>query len=457
MSSTPFRAIDPTTGELIEEVPLAPGAAVERALDTAVGAFAAWRARPIEGRVRPFLALAEHLRSRREPYAASMAREMGKPIAEGRAEIDKCVWLCGYYAERGVEFLADERVETDASESWISYEPLGTVLAVMPWNFPFWQVFRFAVPALIAGNVGLLKHAPSVPGCARAIEQAFAAAGIPEGVFQNLFVDEVEVSRLIADRRVAAVTLTGSVGAGRAVGGRAGAAIKPSVLELGGSDPFVVLDDADLDAAVSGAVLSRFLNAGQSCIAAKRIIVLESAYERFASAFEAAVSRLVVGDPALESTQVGPMARRDLRSVLHDQVLRSVHAGATLVRGGQLPAGPGWFYPPTILADVGPGMAAFDEELFGPVAVLVRAADEDAAVALADRTPFGLGASVWSRDAARALRVGRRLSSGHLAINGIVKSDPRLPFGGVRESGYGRELSRAGVLGFTNARSVWVG
>jgi succinate-semialdehyde dehydrogenase/glutarate-semialdehyde dehydrogenase len=386
----------------------------------------------------------------------SCCKNAGKPITEARGEVAKCAWACRYYVENAEQFLAREPVETDASRSWVSYEPLGPVLAIMPWNFPLWQVIRFAAPALMAGNVGLLKHAPDVPGCAQALEALFTDAGYPQGVFQNLAIDNERTAAVIADPRVRAVTLTGSVGAGRAVAAAAGAALKPSVLELGGSDPCIVLADADLDEAVEGAMIGRFLNSGQSCIAAKRLIVEDAVHDAFVDKLTAAIDRLVIGNPMDDATQIGPMAREDLRGALHDQVWRSVAAGAELVRGGKPWGDSGWFYEPTLLIGVTPGMAAFDEETFGPAASVVRARDLDHALELADDTTFGLGASIWTADVERALGVAHRIASGHLSINGIVKSDPRLPFGGVRDSGYGRELSRAGMLAFVNARATWV-
>lgn len=446
---------NPTTGALLEAVPFDSPPSVEAKLAAAADRVPRWAARTFAERAACLLRLGDALKARRDELAIAMVEEMGKPIREARAEVDKSVGCCAYFAEHAEAFLRPAEIASDASLSYVAYEPLGAVLAIMPWNFPVWQVIRFAAPTLMAGNVAMLKHAPSVPRCARLITQSFRDAGYPEGAFQNLLVAEESVESLIADDRVAAVTLTGSVRAGRAVAAMAGRAIKPCVLELGGSDPFVVLADADLDSAIEGAVFSRFLNNGQSCIAAKRLIVEAPVYERFHDAIVARASALVVGDPSDESTDIGPMAREDLRAALHAQVRQSTAAGALLQCGGEIPNGPGFYYPPTVLADVTPEMCAFREELFGPVATLVRADDAEHALALAANTRFGLGASIWT-ERARGIELSKRLSAGCVAVNGIVKSDSRLPFGGIKESGFGRELSRAGILAFVNAKTVWI-
>ncbi len=452
-----FRAINPTTGTTIEEVPHADAATLESLVAAADAAAAKWRLTPLDDRARLCATAARVLRARSESLARIMTLEMGKPITEALGEVEKCAWVCEYYAERAAEFLAPETIATDASESCVQHDPLGIVLAVMPWNFPLWQVFRFAAPALVAGNVGLLKHAPAVPGCARAIQEIMDEAGYPEGVFTNLFVAESTVAELIADHRVAAVSLTGSVGAGRTVAALAGRAIKPCVLELGGSDPCLVLADADLDIAIDGVMVGRFLNGGQSCIADKRIIVVDDVHDRFVERLVERVDALRVGDPMDPGTQLGPLAREDLRATLADQVARTVDAGARCLRGGGPNDGPGWFYPPTVLVDVAPGMPAFDDETFGPVAAVIRADDTRDALALANLSTFGLGASVYTRDAASAVRdLVPHLRTGHVAVNGIVKSDPRLPFGGIRDSGFGRELGSAGIHAFVNAKTVWV-
>jgi succinate-semialdehyde dehydrogenase/glutarate-semialdehyde dehydrogenase len=386
-----------------------------------------------------------------------MTLEMGKPLEQSVAEVEKCAWVADYYAENAETFLAPVLADTDATKSYWTYRPLGVILGIMPWNFPFWQVVRFATPALAAGNAALLKHAPSVPGCALALEGLYRDAGFPRDLFRNLFVDTDVAGDLIDDRRVAAVSLTGSVRAGQAVAARAGAAIKKCVLELGGSDPSLVLADADLDAAVDACVFGRLLNTGQSCIAAKRFVVVEAVRPAFEERLVARMAAAVMGDPTDPDSVIGPMARVDLRDTLHDQVRRSVEDGATLMLGGEVPDRPGAWYPPTVLTDVGPGMAAYNEELFGPVAAILPVKDTAEAVTVANDTRFGLGASVYTRDTRLGeLIAAELLDAGNCFVNGVVKSDPRLPFGGVKESGYGRELSPLGIREFTNAKTVWV-
>jgi succinate-semialdehyde dehydrogenase/glutarate-semialdehyde dehydrogenase len=456
---------DPTTGEVAGRWETHSSADIHHLVEHAHEAFVDWRASTWADRTELLHAVADQLDGRREELASLMTREMGKPAGEALAEIDKCAWTARFYAEKAPIFLADRIVDSPAQRSWVSYEPVGVVLAVMPWNFPFWQVVRFAAPAIAAGNAALLKHAPSVTGCALAVEQVFrdaaAEVGAPTALFTTLLVDETEVAavtvQVIEHPRVAAVTLTGSERAGIAVAAAAGAALKKSVLELGGSDPFVVLDDADLDLAVEMAVRSRFLNSGQSCLAAKRFIVAESVADEFTSRFTDAVAALRVGDPSDPSTQVGPLARRDQVVAIQRLVDDSVAAGATVRTGGAPMAGPGAFFAPTVLADVTTEMSVFREETFGPVAAVIRAADDDEAARLADDTTFGLGASVWSADPERALAVGRRITSGALFINAVVASDARLPFGGTGRSGYGRELSEEGIREFTNVRTTWIG
>ncbi len=396
------------------------------------------------------------LRRRRDELARLITREMGKLIHESTAEVEKCALACDYYAEHAPAFLADEPIASDAGKSCVAYQPLGTVLAVMPWNFPFWQVFRFAAPTLAAGNTALLKHASNVPQCARAVEQVFREAGFPEGVFRTLMIPAAAVGRVIEDERVHAVTLTGSEAAGRSVAGAAGRVLKKSVLELGGSDPFIVLDDADLEPTVQAAVASRYLNCGQSCIAAKRFILVGSVAEPFLEGLRAGAEALVPGDPLQERTTLAPMARHDLRDELHQQVLDSISAGAAPVTGCAPDTGPGAFYQASILDHVAPGMRAWEEELFGPVAIVIRAEDEEQALSIANASRFGLGGSVWTRDAKRGERMARRLECGAAFVNGMVKSDPRLPFGGIKASGYGRELSRHGIREFVNAKTMWI-
>jgi len=401
-------------------------------------------------------ALAAELRRDQERLAALMAEEMGKPLGEGRAEVDKCAWVCEHYAEQAAVYLAPQPVASDAGRSQVAFRSLGAILAVMPWNFPLWQVFRFAAPALMAGNVGLLKHASNVPRCALAIEQLFERAGFPADVFRTLLIGSRQVDAVIAHPAVRAVTLTGSDLAGRKVAAKAGAMLKKSVLELGGSDPFIVLADADLAEAAAQGARSRCINSGQSCIAAKRFIVLDQVGAKFLALLRQAMAALKVGDPLMETTQVGPMARGDLRDELHAQVRDSVAAGAKLVLGGQPLPEAGYYYPPTILADVKPGMPAYDQELFGPVAAVIRVADAAEAIRVANDTLFGLGASIWSGDSDHAEALAAEIEAGAVFVNGMVKSDPRLPFGGIKESGYGRELADYGIREFVNIQTVWV-
>lgn len=431
-------------------------ARLETALAASVRALPTWVETPLARRCDLLRRAAGILRAHRDPLARLITGEMGKLHAESLAEIEKSALGCEYYAEHAAAFLADEIIPSDAGRSYVAYQPLGAVLAIMPWNFPFWQVFRFAAPALAAGNTALLKHAANVPRCALAIEEVLREAGAPTGVFTTLMVTVEDVARVIADERVHAVTLTGSEGAGRQVAAVAGAALKKTVLELGGSDPFIVLEDADLDLAVATAVTSRFANAGQSCIAAKRFIVVEAIADEFLRRFRTAVEALRTGDPFDSATTLAPLARADLRDALHRQVEDSIARGAVAVTGCAPLPGAGAYYAASILDRVRPGMPAFDEELFGPVASVARAADEAAALALANHSRYGLGASVWTRDTARGERIALRLQSGGAFVNGLVKSDPRLPFGGIKNSGYGRELSRHGILEFVNAKTVWL-
>jgi succinate-semialdehyde dehydrogenase/glutarate-semialdehyde dehydrogenase len=451
-----IETLNPATGELLERFTEWSTAQIAEAIATTHQAATEWRAVPIGERARLMRRAAAVLRAGTEEYARTMTVEMGKPLREARAEVEKCAWVCDYYADTAADHLAIEPAQSDGRKAYVRFDPLGVVLAVMPWNFPFWQVFRFAAPALMAGNGGLLKHASNVPRCALAIEQVFRTAGFPADLFRTLMIGAGAVAGVIEDPQVAAVTLTGSEPAGRQVAATAGKVLKKSVLELGGSDPFVVLADAELETCCAVATTARCLNSGQSCIAAKRFIVVRERLDEFLERFQAKMAALVVGDPADEATQVGPLARVDLRDELHDQVTRSLAAGARLVIGGQVPAGPGAFYPPTILADVAPGQPAYDEELFGPVAAVIAAADEGDAIRIANDTPFGLGASLWTADTARGERLAARIDAGAVFINGMVKSDPRLPFGGIKASGYGRELARFGIREFVNVKTVWV-
>jgi succinate-semialdehyde dehydrogenase/glutarate-semialdehyde dehydrogenase len=450
-----LRSVDPATGNAIREYEEASPAAVSAMLEAAETAFASWRRTSFEHRAKVVAEAGTLLRRRVDELALLMAAEMGKPLPQGRSEVEKCATCCDHYARTAAAYLADEDVATEAKHSYVRYEPLGPVLAVMPWNFPFWQVFRFAAPALMAGNVGLLKHASNVTGCALAIEDILRTAGVPVGAFQALLISSSRVGEVIDSPHVRAVTLTGSTPAGRDVASRAGRAIKKTVLELGGSDAYLVLDDADLEAAAETCVRSRLINSGQSCIAAKRFLVMEPVRARFEDLFTEKMRSRKMGDPR-ESPDVGPLARHDLRDSLHQQVTASVQQGARLRLGGIVPDGPGAFYPPTVLTEVTKGMTAFDEETFGPVAAIVPVRDEEEAVRLANDSPFGLGAAVFTSDLARGERVAAALEAGNVFVNALVASDPRLPFGGVKESGYGRELSQHGIREFVNTKTVYV-
>jgi succinate-semialdehyde dehydrogenase/glutarate-semialdehyde dehydrogenase len=455
--NAPLRSVNPATGETIREYAQPDDREVAALLRGAQRAFEEWRTTGFRERASLMRRAAARLRERQQGDAVLMAAEMGKPVAQGRGEIEKCAWVCDWFADHAERLLAPEDVETDASHSFVAFAPLGVVLAVMPWNFPFWQVVRFAAPAFMAGNSGLLKHAGNVSGCALAVEAVFREAGFPEGLFRAALVDTGRVAGLVAAPEVRAVTLTGSTGAGRAVAARAGEVLKKTVLELGGSDPYLVLEDADLEAAAETCVASRLINSGQSCIAAKRFIVVEAVRPRFEELFVAKMKAKRMGDPMDEATEVGPLARHDLRDDLHRQVAQSVERGARLLLGGAVPPGTGAFYPPTVLTGVGKGMPAFDEELFGPVAAIVGVPDEAAAVRAANDSPFGLGAAVFTRDAARGERLAAlSLEAGSCFVNALVKSDPRLPFGGIKESGYGRELSSFGIREFVNVKTVYV-
>lgn len=457
MTDRPFVSTDPSTGQFLARYEPHSAERVNADLDRAAAAFPAWRDAGLAARARVLRSVADGLGRDRERLAGLASAEMGKPLPEARAEVDKCAWACRHFADHAAGYLADTAMPSDGAESYVSFHPLGTVLAVMPWNFPYWQVFRFAAPTLAAGNVGVLKHAENVTGCALEVERLFDEAGAPPGVFTTSLLPVSRVAEVIADDRVAAVTLTGSASAGRAVAAAAGGGLKKSVLELGGSDAFIVLADADLEAAVRTATASRFQNCGQSCIAAKRFIVVADVAERFTAGLVAAAGSLLVGHPLADGVRLGPLAREDLRDVLHAQVLEAVAAGAELRLGGELPTGSGWFYPPTVLTAVTPDMRVATEEVFGPVAPILVVADADEAVAVANASPYGLGGNVWTGDVASGRALARRLLSGSVFVNGMTASDPRLPFGGIKQSGYGRELSVFGIREFVNVQTVWVG
>ncbi|MDN5821101.1 MAG: NAD-dependent succinate-semialdehyde dehydrogenase [Brachybacterium sp.] len=453
---TTLTAIDPTTGRVVREVPAATPAEITALIDRSQSAYGSWKDTTLAERADVLRRVATYLREHTEELAPLMTEEMGKPIGEARGEVAKSAWAAEHYAEFGPEYLADEHLASDATSSFVQYLPLGPVLGILPWNAPFWVAFRFCAPALMAGNTCIMKHDPHVPGCAAALEEVFRKAGAPDGVFQTLLAQTEDVEQAIRDPRVQAVSFTGSDRAGATVASIAASEIKPAVLELGGSDPCIVLADADLAKAAEVSALSRIINAGQSCIAAKRMIVERSVHDEFVELLAAQLRDLVVGDPRDPATKVGPIAREQLREGLHRQVTTSVEAGATLVLGGEMPAGEGFFYPVTLLTGVQPGMTVCTEETFGPIAVVIAADDAEHALALANDTPYGLGAAIWT-ETERGVGMARRIEAGQVSVNGIVKSDPRLPSGGIKRSGYGRELGPHGIREFTNAQQVWVG
>ena len=448
---------DPNTGKIVRTFEPHTEAQVEEKLSRAVAGARLQRELPLAERAKRMGRAAEILKVRREELGRLMTLEMGKLKNAALAEVDKCALGCRFYSENGPKFVADEEVKSDAAKSLVRYQPLGVVLAVMPWNFPLWQVFRFAAPGLVAGNAALLKHASNVPQCALVIEDIFREAGFPDGAFQTLLVEGSRTSKLLDDPRIAAATLTGSEGAGRSIGEAAGRNIKKVVLELGGSDPFIVMPSADLEKAVKVGVEARIQNAGQSCIAAKRFIVHERIYDDFAQRMARRMSELRVGDPNDESTEVGPLSSKQVLEDLEDQVKRMVAKGSKVLAGGKRVDRAGFFFQPTVLTDAGPGTPGRDEELFGPVATLFKARDAGEAIQLANATKFGLGASAFTRDPAEVRRFTDEVQSGQVFINGMVKSDPRLPFGGVKASGIGRELSAIGMREFVNWKTVWIG
>jgi succinate-semialdehyde dehydrogenase/glutarate-semialdehyde dehydrogenase len=452
-----IESVNPATGERIKTYEEMPRSVVEDIIGKTHEAFLTWRWTSFDERAQRMRAAAQILRTRADAYARLMAEEMGKPLRDGIAEAQKCALGCDFYADNAARFLAREPVETEARASFVTFNPLGVVLAIMPWNFPFWQVFRFATPALMAGNAAVLKHASNVPGCALAIEEIFREAGFPENLFRTLMIGSRQVDAVIEHPLVRAASLTGSGAAGRSVASKAGQMLKKTVLELGGSDPYLVLEDADLDLAATVCAKGRLVNSGQSCIAAKRFMVVEPVRSEFEKRFVEKMKAAKVGDPMSMETEVGPLARYDLRETLHRQVEESIRKGARCVLGGAIPERAGAYYPPTVLTDVRKGMPAYDEELFGPVAAVIPVKDEAAAIAAANDSVYGLGGAVITRDLARGERIAAELiESGCVFVNEPVRSDPRLPFGGVKESGYGRELSSYGIKEFVNIKTVYV-
>ena len=452
-----LQSVNPANLQILKTYPQMLPSEVNKIIDLSNNAFEEWRDTSFNFRSELMMKAANVLRSKKEKYSKLMTLEMGKPIAQSRAEVDKCAWVCEYYAENAEKFLTDELIETDASKSFITFQPLGIVLAVMPWNFPFWQVFRFAAPGLMAGNAGILKHASNVSGCALAIEEVFREAGFPENLFKTILVPSSQMEEVIKNEKIKAVTLTGSVPAGKAVAKTAGSALKKTVMELGGSDPYLILEDADLEMASDTCATARLINGGQSCIAAKRFIVVEKIYDSFEKLFVEKMKSKKIGDPFDESNHLGPQASISLRNELHQQVERSVDLGAELLLGGKIPDLDGAWYPPTILTNVKKGMPAYDDELFGPVAALIKAKDENEAIEIANDTIFGLGASVFTNDVKKGERIAKeKIQAGCCFVNASVKSDPRLPFGGIKESGYGRELSSFGIREFVNIKTVFL-
>ena len=451
-----MKSINPANNEVIREYPGHSASEVETIIDDVHTEWLAWKETSFEHRAGLFRNAARILREQKETYARLMTEEMGKIIRESQAEIEKCANVCDFYADHAAGLLKDQVVPSDASRSLIVFQPLGVILAVMPWNFPFWQVFRFAAPTLMAGNAAVLKHASNVPGCALAIEEIFRNAGFPKNLFRTLMIPSSAVENIIADKRIAAATLTGSESAGSQVASFAGKHIKKTVLELGGSDAFIILEDADMEKAVKIAITARMINQGQSCIAAKRFIVVESRTAEFESRIKQSLELLRMGDPLDPTTDVGPLARKDIADEIDKQVQRSIAAGARLVLGGKPGNQPGCYYLPTILSGIKSGMAAYHEETFGPVISIITVKDENEAISVANDTEFGLGGSVWSENLARGEAVARRIETGAVFVNGLVKSDPRLPFGGVKKSGYGRELGEFGIREFVNIKTIWI-
>lgn len=452
-----IKSINPVNLEVIKTYQTMQLAEINKIINSANNAFESWRKTSFDKRSKLMLKVARVLRNNIDEYSRLMTLEMGKPFTQSKAEVEKCAWVCEYYAEKADKFLAEEIIKTDATKSFVTFQPLGVVLAVMPWNFPFWQVFRFAAPGLMAGNAGILKHASNVSGCALAIEKVFVEAGFPENLFRTILVPSSEMENIIKNDNIKAVTLTGSVPAGKAVAKTAGSVLKKSVMELGGSDPYVILEDADLEMTAETCVTARLINGGQSCIAAKRFIIVEKVYNEFEKLFIEKMKTKKMGDPFDETKHIGPQASVSLRDELHQQVEKSIKLGAKLMLGGTIPETEGAWYPPTVLSNVKKGMPAYDEELFGPVAALITAKDENEAIEIANDSIFGLGAAVFTRNFERGEKIAKeKLNAGCCFVNAFVKSDPRLPFGGIKYSGYGRELSSFGIREFVNIKTVYV-
>ena len=448
-------SINPANNKILESHKEISTENINQIINSSYNTYLEWRNKSISYRSKRMRDLAELLKQKKEKLGALMTQEMGKPIKQSIAEAEKCAWVCEYYADNAKRFLSKKEISTDSKKSFISFQPIGLVLAIMPWNFPFWQVFRFASPTLMAGNVGILKHASNVQGCAKQIEKLFLEAGFPEYTFSNLVIGSNKVSNVINNSLVRAVTLTGSTPAGKSVASLTGSLLKKTVLELGGNDPYIILEDADLNNAVESCIAGRMLNTGQSCIAAKRFIVVKTRLDEFIDKVEQKINNMKMGDPLNSNIDIGPMVNTDARDELHQQVLMSIEKGAKLISGGKIPESDGSFYPPTLLTNVEPGMSAFDDELFGPVAVIISAKDQAHAIDLANKTNYGLGAAIFTGDIDKGEKIAiNELEAGSCFVNDFVKSDPRLPFGGIKESGYGRELSEFGILEFVNIKSV---
>lgn len=451
-----MQSLNPATGKVIKEFENYSPDLCDKITGQVYEAWKSWKTTSFAQRAKLMNKAADVLLKRKKQYALLMTREMGKIIGESEAEVEKCAWVCRYYADNAENFLADEVIETDAAKSFVAFEPIGPVLAVMPWNFPFWQVFRFAAPALMAGNAGVLKHASNVPGCALAIEEVFEEAGFPKNLFRTLLIGSKQVNSIIEDDRIRAATLTGSEFAGSKVAEASGKNLKKTVMELGGSDPYIVLADADLEKCISTAVKARMINTGQSCIAAKRFIVVDKVHDRFVEEAVRQMKKLKTGDPENPDTDFGPLARLDLLEDLDEQIKKSVDAGAKVLTGGRRIDREGFYYEPAVVTGVTPEMTVFKEETFGPALAVIKADDENHAIELANKSDYGLGGSLWTKDIEKGTRLARQVESGAVFVNGMTKSDPRMPFGGIKRSGYGRELSHYGIREFVNIKTIWV-